>query len=42
MHLLVHRYLTQVLRIKFTEEPKARQLQKFLAYNLPLELQKLR
>ncbi|XP_040827062.1 choline kinase alpha isoform X3 [Ochotona curzoniae] len=38
----MEKYLTQVLRIKFTEEPKARQLQKFLAYNLPLELQKLR
>lgn len=36
------RYLNQVLRIKFTEGAKVKQLHRFLSYNLPLELENLR
>ncbi|XP_004627188.1 choline kinase alpha isoform X2 [Octodon degus] len=38
----MEKYLDQVLKIKFTEESRVKQLQKFLSYNLPLELEKLR
>lgn len=31
-----------MLRIKFTGEARARQLHRFLSYNLPLELESLR
>lgn len=36
------RYLNQVLRIKFPGESKAKPLRRFLSYNLPLELERLR
>lgn len=39
---LFTRYLNQVLRIKFTEGAKVKQLHRFLSYNLPLELENLR
>lgn len=38
----MEKYLNQVLKIKFTEESRVKQLQEFLSYNLPLELGKLR
>lgn len=38
----MEKYLAQVLRMKFTEEPKARRLHSFLSYNLPSELRTLR
>ncbi|XP_036272387.1 choline kinase alpha isoform X3 [Pipistrellus kuhlii] len=38
----MEKYLNQVLRIKFTEGAKVKQLHKFLSYNLPLELENLR
>ncbi|XP_036918419.1 choline kinase alpha isoform X3 [Sturnira hondurensis] len=38
----MEKYLNQVLRIKFTGETKARQLHRFLGYNLPSELRNLR
>lgn len=39
---LFARYLNQVLRIKFPEGAKVKQLHRFLSYNLPLELENLR
>ncbi|XP_069865586.1 choline kinase alpha isoform X2 [Dipodomys merriami] len=38
----MEKYLNQVLRITFTGESRMKQLQKFLSYNLPLELENLR
>ncbi|XP_024902031.1 choline kinase alpha, partial [Pteropus alecto] len=38
----MEKYLNQVLRIKFTGEARAKQLHRFLSYNLPLELESLR
>ncbi|XP_063083712.1 choline kinase alpha isoform X3 [Cavia porcellus] len=38
----MEKYLDQVLKIKFTEEFRVKTLQKFLSYNLPLELETLR
>ncbi|XP_070283777.1 choline kinase alpha isoform X3 [Myotis yumanensis] len=38
----MEKYLNQVLRIKFTEGAKVKQLHRFLSYNLPLELENLR
>ncbi|XP_015987364.2 choline kinase alpha isoform X1 [Rousettus aegyptiacus] len=38
----MEKYLNQVLRIKFTGETRAKQLHRFLGYNLPLELESLR
>ncbi|XP_059565855.1 choline kinase alpha isoform X3 [Myotis daubentonii] len=38
----MEKYLNQVLRIKFTEGAKVKQLHRFLSYNLPLELESLR
>ncbi|KAM5248894.1 choline kinase alpha isoform 4-T4 [Ctenodactylus gundi] len=38
----IEKYLNQVLRIKFTEESRIKQLQKLLSYNLPTEMEKLR
>ncbi|KAF4009991.1 hypothetical protein G4228_000864 [Cervus hanglu yarkandensis] len=38
----MEKYLNQVLRIRFTGESKAKQLHRFLSYNLPLELENLR
>lgn len=38
----MEKYLNQVLRIKFPGETKAKQLHRFLGYNLPLELKNLR
>lgn len=38
----MEKYLNQVLRIKFTGEARVKQLHKFLGFNLPLELEKLR
>ncbi|XP_065737920.1 choline kinase alpha isoform X4 [Phocoena phocoena] len=38
----MEKYLNQVLRIKFTGEPKVKQLHRFLSYDLPLELENLR
>lgn len=39
---IFHRYLNQVLRIKFTRESKTRKLNKLLSYNLPQEMKNLR
>uniref|UniRef100_A0A8D0UD50 Ethanolamine kinase n=1 Tax=Sus scrofa TaxID=9823 RepID=A0A8D0UD50_PIG len=38
----MEKYLNQVLRIKFPGESKAKPLRRFLSYNLPLELERLR
>ncbi|XP_021120149.1 choline kinase alpha isoform X4 [Heterocephalus glaber] len=38
----MEKYLNQVLKIKFNEESRVKRLQKFLSYNLPSELEKLR